>query len=633
MTTLDTFAALLLERLAWTSLQAAALTGVVLLLIRAVPRLPAAARCALWWLVGLQALLGLAWRAPVRLPLLAPAAIEAAVAAPTHDTNPATGAPVATPGHVTTARVPLPAATAASDGGASHWRSALLAAWLALLLAQLPTLIREHRQARRLRRDAQPIMAAALQDHCARQARALGLRRVPAILVSPTINSPQVCGLWHPVVLWPARHTLTREGAALALAHELAHLQRSDLWLGWIPALAARLFCFHPLLRWALREYALHREAACDALAIEQQRTAPQDYGRLLLQLGVAHPPPSGLAGASPTFHNLRRRLVMLQQTSTAMPRTRSWPLVALVALAGVLPYRVVASDHATTTPSSQPPAHANTTWTPPPPPPVPNVPNVSPPLPGAASPPPPPPPPPVPPTPPLPPPAPDFGFHASSIDIDIGPHLKQGYALFDGHHLTVRGLPADAAAIEHLPKTGAPLLWIRRGDQAYLTHDAATIAHAQAIMAPLQKLSHQQIALAAQQRAVANRNVEIARQHAELARHQAELAREQARLAAQSRQLAATARDADQAQQRDIAAKQQALATQQTDLTRRQAATQAKQADRQHARDAEQAKLDQQLAAHDNQIKAAADQANAAMDQLLDAVLAKGTAKPVGRE
>ena len=72
MATLDHLAALLLERLAWTSLQAIVLVGAVALLVRAVPPLPAAARCALWWLVGLQVLLGLAWQAPIRLPLLAP---------------------------------------------------------------------------------------------------------------------------------------------------------------------------------------------------------------------------------------------------------------------------------------------------------------------------------------------------------------------------------------------------------------------------------------------------------------------------------------------------------------------------------------------------------------------------------
>ncbi|MBA2079773.1 M56 family metallopeptidase, partial [Rhodanobacter sp. PCA2] len=380
MTTLAHLTAPLLERLAWTSLQAAVLVGIVALLIRVLPRLPAAARCALWWLVGLQVVLGLCWQAPIRLPLLASpdaavATVPQRIVAATPVMASAGAARVAARADdaaSATAPAVLPLAEAAPGWLATHWRSALIALWLCLLLAQLPALIRQHRLARRLRRSAVPTTDAALQASCARQARELGLQHAPAVLVSPDIDSPQVGGGWRPAVLWPAHSTLDAEASALALAHELAHLKRGDLLLGWIPALASRLLFFHPPLRWAMREYALHREAACDALALAQGRAAPQDYGRLLLQLGVAHPLHAGLAGASPTFHNLKRRLVMLQQTSTAMPRVRSWLLVALVALAGVLPYRVVADAAKPADAGST--ASAYLASTPPVPPPAPST-------------------------------------------------------------------------------------------------------------------------------------------------------------------------------------------------------------------------------------------------------------------
>ncbi len=634
MTTLDHLAALLLERLAWASLQAIVLVGAVALLIRLVPRLPAAARCALWWLVGLQVLLGLAWQAPIRLPLLAP---------PTAATTPTVAAPqrsapdlavaidagadhTATPAPTTTPNATVPADTT-SGWLSAHWRTALIAAWLLLLLAQLPALIREYVRAFRLRHAAQAVTDAGLRMRCARQAHAFGLRRMPTMLASPDIASPQVSGSWRPVVLWPAHATLSAEEAALALAHELAHLKRGDLLLGWIPALAARLFCFHPLLHWAMREYALHREAACDALAVEQQRVAPQDYGQLLLRLGVAHPLHAGLAGASPTFRNLKRRLTMLQQTSTAMSRARGWLLVALVALIGVLPYRVVATDHPARASTAAP---ASSTWLPPPPPPAPPVP----PSPPSTL----PPPPPAPPLPPAPPPTPNFGFDASSVDIDIDSSARQGYALFDGSSLTVRGTPTDAAAIKHLPKTGEPLLWIRRDGKVYLTHDQATIERAKQILAPLAELSHQQIGLAARQRAVSEQSAGIAMRTARLTRNQADLAREQAGLAAQARMEAAASRDAgttegaSDARQRAIESRQHELAAKQADLDQRQAAMQAQVETRQRALDAQQAALDRQLAARSRKIKEAADKASQAMNQLIDETLAKGVAKPVDR-
>ena len=76
----------------------------------------------------------------------------------------------------------------------------------------------------------------------------------------------------------------------MALAHELAHLRRGDLWLGWVPALAEALLFFHPLVRRAAREYALAREEACDAEALRLTGAEPGDYGQLLLAFGVARP-------------------------------------------------------------------------------------------------------------------------------------------------------------------------------------------------------------------------------------------------------------------------------------------------------------------------------------------------------
>ncbi|MBD8880015.1 peptidase M56 [Rhodanobacter sp. 7MK24] len=651
MTTFDHLASAWLERLIWTSLQAVLLVAAVALLIRALPRLPAAARCALWWLVGLQALLGLCWQAPIRLPLLTPPSIEAPVVAP--QGNAMADVTITTMGfdHVSRHTLVAPATLApvarpaATDWISTHWHTLLLAAWLLLLLAQLPALIREHVRSRRLHRTAHSTTDTDLLARCARQSRTLGLRRTPRVLASWDITSPQVSSSLRPVVLWPADGALSADEASLALAHELAHLKRGDLVSGWVPALAGRLFFFHPLLRWAMREYALNREAACDALAMEQQCVAPQDYGRLLLRLGVHHPMHAALAGASPTFLNLKRRLTMLQQTSTTMSRVRGWLLVALVALIGVLPYRVVAGDQ--TPLAAAPvtmPAMTSSTAMPPPPPPAPpappalpappvSMPGVPPPPPPHEVPPPPPPPlpPPAPPAPP-PPPAPDFGFHADSVSIDIEPGMQRGFALFDGSSLTIRGTEADAATVKHLPKTGGPLLWLRRGDKTYVTHDKATIERASQIWLPLNEISHQQIGLAAQQRSAAMKDAEMAKRSAALARAQAELARSQATLVAERISLDATAQAEDSAAQKAAAdtarqkveSQQQAIEAQRLAIEARQAAMQASVQQHQRNMDARQATLDKQQATLDQQEQTITRKAYGEMDKLIDEMLAK---------
>ncbi|EIL99748.1 M56 family metallopeptidase [Rhodanobacter denitrificans] len=346
MDALNHFSDTLLTRLVWTSIQAALLIGAVCLAGRLWPRLSAAMRCMLWWLVGAQLLLGLLWHAPLELPLLSPAPLEA----PAPVTPPV--AFFATPA---TADAALPS-IASPATPAPSWRTGIALWWLAAVLLQALIALRQGRQARRVLRESQALRDASLQALCTRQARQLGLRRCPRLRVSNAIVSPQVTGLWRPTVLLPTGHALSADEAAMAIAHELAHLRRGDLWLAWVPALAQCLFCFHPLVRWAMREYALNRESACDAQVLRQDHAAPQDYGRLLLRLGVAQPMHAGLAGASPSFHNLKRRLTMLQQTvNQPSSRARGWLLVALIALVGVLPYRVTAAGADNTPPRRLP--------------------------------------------------------------------------------------------------------------------------------------------------------------------------------------------------------------------------------------------------------------------------------------
>lgn len=486
MVTLDHLAVLLLTRLLWTSLQAVMLVGIVALVIRLVPRLPATARCTLWWLVGLQVVLGLCWQAPIRVPLLTPAP-TVSIAAPQR-TNVATGAPADT---AMSSIVETPMASGASASSqhvstagttkyvAGDWPVWLASLWILALLLQLPTIIMQRWRLRGLTRAAKPPVDRTLQIRCARASKRLGLRRCPVVQVSVDITSPLVTGFSHPVILWPAENALTPEESSLALAHELAHLQRGDLSWSIVPALAQWLFFFHPLVRRAVREFALYREAACDAQVL-QQGTAPHDYGSLLLRLGVAQPLHPGLGGASPTFHNLKRRLLMLGQTTSTATRARGWLLV-IVILAAALPYRVVAVSHSVASAGDIASTHTGAARVPPPPPPsLPPVPSAAaaPPLAGPTS-------PPAPPPPAL----PDTGFHARNVDIDTDSNAQQGTALFDGDSIMIQGTQADLASAKRLYKANhQPLLWFRRGDKAYVIRDRATIDRAKDLYAPMTK-------------------------------------------------------------------------------------------------------------------------------------------------
>ncbi|MEG1680072.1 MAG: M56 family metallopeptidase, partial [Stenotrophomonas sp.] len=295
---------LLGSRLLATSVQTALLAGLVWLLCRYVRRLPASTQCALWWLVALQAVVGLFWASPLELPLLpavdaAPMVVQAAVSA-----APVTTAPLIV-------MQPLPADSSWS------WSLVLMAMWAAGVLVMALRTALALRASRAQLRAAQPCHDHKLNAALALAAEAHGLRRAPRLMLSNAIDSPQLIGPWRPVLLLPARG-LQRMGddqLDMALTHELVHLQRHDLWLGLVPALAQHLFFFHPVVHLAAREYGIAREAAVDAAVVAGDRHCRQHYGRLLLQLGVAPRPGAGLASASPTFLSLKRRLLMLQDT------------------------------------------------------------------------------------------------------------------------------------------------------------------------------------------------------------------------------------------------------------------------------------------------------------------------------
>ncbi|WP_305847310.1 M56 family metallopeptidase, partial [Myxococcus sp. CA018] len=226
----------------------------------------------------------------------------------------------------------------------------LLAVWGAGVLWQVYGHVKGGLAVRRLRQSARPLVHPGLEADVRELSAAAGLRRVPGLLVSESVASPLATGLLSPVVVLPEKAVRRLPVAALrmALAHELAHLKRGDLWLGWVPALAESLFFFHPLARRAAREYALAREEACDAEAIRLTDAELADYGELILAFGIARTPGSAAAlGASSHVDALHRRLSMLEHVDAVPPRIRRLLRVALSAMgvAALVPFQVVARE------------------------------------------------------------------------------------------------------------------------------------------------------------------------------------------------------------------------------------------------------------------------------------------------
>lgn len=76
------------------------------------------------------------------------------------------------------------------------------------------------------------------------------IRRRVSLRLCPTVSSPMLMGLLHPVILLPDEE-LTTEELALVLRHELTHLKRGDLLVKAGLVLAYALHWYNPVV-WAM---------------------------------------------------------------------------------------------------------------------------------------------------------------------------------------------------------------------------------------------------------------------------------------------------------------------------------------------------------------------------------------------
>ncbi|HEL5004765.1 M56 family metallopeptidase [Stenotrophomonas forensis] len=547
----------LLERLGWTSLQTVLLVALVYGACRALPSLSAATRCRLWWLVSLQAVLGLFWSQPLQLAWL-PA--PQAVAMTATDVAADMIYPLAPEASAQLlAAMPMPAADVPA---VAWWAVALAALWVSGVLLMARRTFGEWRQCRALLAAAYPCQDEALVQALQLASEAHGVRPAPRLWMSTQVDSPQLVGPFRPVLLLPAGdNALQGDALDLALTHELQHLQRRDLQWGLLPALAQHLFFFHPLLRLSVREYAQAREEAVDAAVVGQHGASRQAYGRLLLQLGVAPQPHLGVASAAPSTTSLKRRLMSLQPRR-ACPRILAMALTAVVLVVGVAPMRLVAAPVPPAPPA--PPAAPKAVVPPPP-----KAPKAPPAPPASAR---------VPAT-PVAPAAPaepadvealsgpddadvavdvdvdvDTGMHGgrttshtTSITtygrLDLGKSPPQAYVLVDGDSTFANGGMDDVTlARKQLGK--GPALWFRQGDKRYVVRDPMLIESLQRAYSGAVDLGRQQSELGRQQSALGRQQGELGRQMGEVGRLQGEEARRIALEAAEAARSAMAAHD-----------------------------------------------------------------------------------------
>jgi len=147
------------------------------------------------------------------------------------------------------------------------WSFVIAGAWLLLSMTRgmqlILSAIRLHRLATRaIPVDAGPDLRALLQIRAAGSTAV----RAAVLCTSTEVQRPSVLGFFHPRILIPPAllERLTPEELQQVVLHEMEHLRRADDWTNLAQKLALVLFPLNPALFWVERRLCAERELACD---------------------------------------------------------------------------------------------------------------------------------------------------------------------------------------------------------------------------------------------------------------------------------------------------------------------------------------------------------------------------------
>ena len=166
-------------------------------------------------------------------------------------------------------------------------------------------------------------------------ARRLGLRRPVATLASSLAKVPMVIGHWKPVILLPVAlvGSLPPEQVEAIIAHELAHVRRSDYGMNILQSVIEVIFFYHPVVWWLSSVVREEREKCCDDVAVSLSGSTAV-YARALSEAEALRQSPPRLALAfAPRRGSLLARIERLVQPSASSTS----PAVKLLAVATLL--------------------------------------------------------------------------------------------------------------------------------------------------------------------------------------------------------------------------------------------------------------------------------------------------------
>jgi uncharacterized protein (TIGR03435 family) len=217
-----------------------------------------------------------------------------------------------------------------APGGFSWFVVAIIAVWLAGIIAMTVVRLRMWRQIRTAVRASSPW--------------AIPSQSLPAgidVRSAPGVMEPGVVGLWRPVLLVPSgiENDLTPRQLAAVLTHELCHIRRRDNVTAAIHMVVEAGVWFHPLVWWIGSRLVDERERACDQ---EVLRTCgePQTYAEGIVNVcrRYVESPLACVSGVSGANVKNRIREIMTNRTIAKLSVAKKVVLSAVGAIAVAAP-------------------------------------------------------------------------------------------------------------------------------------------------------------------------------------------------------------------------------------------------------------------------------------------------------
>jgi beta-lactamase regulating signal transducer with metallopeptidase domain len=298
-------------------------------------RAPAGARHIMWLtvIVGLLVLPVLARMAPVRVPMLPTASAPPAAAALANDamvpTNPAAALGAAEP------------SSRSWSAATNHWALAL-GVWLGGTMILIGWLLVGMFSVRRVLGGARELDAPEWTGALREAADRLRLVTLPRLVVSNRVGTAFACDALTPAIVLPAEALeWSADRRRAVLLHEMAHVQRRDLFGHLIARIACAVYWFHPLVWIAARHLRTESEHACDDVVLANGMRA-SDYAQHLLDMVTSLGHGQGApTGAMPLVRRTEfegRLLAILDRAQ----RRSALGRVHLSALIGVLGFSIV---------------------------------------------------------------------------------------------------------------------------------------------------------------------------------------------------------------------------------------------------------------------------------------------------